>query len=179
MEQREKSIIFVVNEEELIASSQAAILRLEGLDAVAFTQSSQALLASRYLAPDLLISEILMPMLSGAELAQYIQWSYPKCKVLLFTGDWDREDAETAAFEDGLRYQFIVKPVHPKELIQKVREMLAVDPVLPTSLEERARLRTMENMRETIAAVEADIEVTRARKRAGQRRIAHHGHSPE
>jgi DNA-binding NtrC family response regulator len=174
MQNREKSIIFVVDDEEIIASTIAAILRLQGLDAVAFTHSSEALQASRSMAPDLLISDILMPVLSGAELAQHIQWSYPECRVLLFTGEWDRAETAIAAFEDGLRYQLISKPVHPKALIEKVREMLAIVSVPPASGEDRARLRTMENMRQTFASVQAEIAIAKARKRSVRRRVAHH-----
>jgi DNA-binding NtrC family response regulator len=126
------------------------------------------------MAPDLLISDIMMPVLSGAELAQHIQWSYPECSVLLFTGEWDRADTAIAAFEDGLRYQLIPKPVHPKQLIQKVHEMLAIAPVPPATEEDRARLRTMENMKQTFASVQAEIAITTARKRSARRRIAHH-----
>jgi DNA-binding response OmpR family regulator len=173
VQNREKSLIFVVDDEEIIASTIAAILRMKGLDAVAFTSSSEALAQSRSVAPDLLISDIMMPLLSGAELAQHIQWSHPQCKVLLFTGQWDRADAEIAAFEDGLVYQLIPKPVHPKELLKKVREMLATSPEAPVTGEDRARLRTVENMKQTIAAVQADIAISIARKRSTRRRAAH------
>ena len=176
MQNREKFLIFVVDDEEIIASTIAAILRLQGLKAVAFTQSSQALQASRSVAPDLLITDIMMPALSGAELAQHIQWKYPECKVLLFTGQLDRADAEIAAFEDGLRYQMIPKPVHPRDLIKKVGEMLAIAPALAPTVEDRARLRTMENMKQTIASVQAEIAITTARKRSARRRVAHHNH---
>jgi CheY-like chemotaxis protein len=173
---REKALIFVVDDEEIIASTIVAILRLEGVDAVSFTSSSEALETSRSVAPDLLISDIIMPELSGTELAQHIQWRYPQCSVLLFTGEWDRADAEIAAFEDGLRYHLITKPVHPRELIRKVREILAIAPPLKASGEDRARLRTIENMRETIASVHAEIAITTARKRSVRRRVAHHHH---
>ena len=174
MQNREKSLIFVVDDEEIIASTIAAILRLKGYDANAFTCSSEALARSRSMAPDLLITDIMMPGISGAELAQHIQWSHPECRVLLFTGQWDRADAEIAAYEDGLLYQLIPKPVHPKDLLRKVREMLTTVHGEPTSGEARARLRTVENMKETIAAVQADIAITTARKRSARSRAAHH-----
>jgi CheY-like chemotaxis protein len=176
VQNREKSLIFVVDDEEVIASTIAAILRMKGLDAVAFTSSPEALARSRSVAPDLLISDIMMPVLSGAELAQHIQWRYPQCRVLLFTGQWDKADAEIAAFEDGLVYQLIPKPVHPKELLKKVREMLATSPVAPVTGEDLARLRTVENMKETIAAVQADIAITTARKRLARHRTAYRSH---
>jgi len=174
VQNREKSLIFVVDDEEIIASTIAAILRLKGYDANAFTCSSEALETSRSVSPDLLISDVMMPLLSGAELAQQIQASHPQCRVLLFTGQWDRADAEIAACEYGLVYQLMPKPVHPKELLRKVREMLTTAQRAPTSGEERAHLRTIENMKETIAAVQADIAITTARKRSVRSRAEHH-----
>jgi DNA-binding NtrC family response regulator len=171
---REKPLIFVIDDEEIIASTTAAILRLKGYEAVAFTHSSEALEASRSVAPDLLISDVMMPVLSGAELAQHVQARHPACRVLLFTGKSDMADAEIAACEDGLDYQMIPKPVHPTELLRKVRDMLAIAHAVPASEEDRARLRTVENMKETIAAVQADIAITVARKRSARRRAAHH-----
>ena len=170
---REKPLIFVVDDEEIIASTIAAILRLKGMDAIPFTCSSEALETSRSVAPDLLISDVMMPVLSGTELALHIQAHYPECKVLLFTGQWDTADAEIAAYQEVLVYQMIPKPVHPNDLLRKVREMLAAGPAVPTSGEDRARRRTVENMRETIAAVEAGIAVSAARKRSARRRAAH------
>lgn len=177
MKNREKSLIFVVDDEEIIASTIAAILRLQGLDAVPFTRSSEALETSRSVAPDLLVSDIMMPTLSGPELAQHIQTRHPNCKVLLFTGDWDRADVEIAAYEQGLTYQLIPKPVHPRELLRKVREMLTAVPAAPVTGEDRARQRTIENMKQTVAAVQAEIAITTARKRPARRRVAHD--SPE
>lgn len=172
MQNRENPLIFVVDDEEIIASTIAAILRLKGYQANAFTHSSQALESARSVAPDLLISDIMMPGLSGTELAQHIQWSHPECRVLLFTGQWDKADAEIAAYEDGLEYQLISKPVHPKELLQKVRLMSAYPTASATTGERRARLRTMENMKETVAVVQADIAMTVARKRSARSRAA-------
>ena len=79
-------------------------------------------------------------------------------------------DVEIAACKDGLIYQIITKPVHPKELLRKVSEMLASAPAVPVTGEDRARLRTVENMKQTIAAVQADIAITIARRRSSRKR---------
>lgn len=175
MQNREKSLIFVVDDEEIIASTIAAILRLQGMDAVPFIHSSDALQTSRATVPDLLISDVMMPELSGPDLAEQIQARHPGCKVILFSGQWDVADAMMAPYEARLVYQMIPKPVHPRELLQKVCEMLDTSVVAPATGENRARLRTAANMRETVADVRADIANTMARKRSVRRRTAHHG----
>ncbi len=175
VQNREKSLIFVVDDEEVIASTIAAILRLNGYEAVHFTQSPEALETCRSAAPDLLISDVVMPVFSGAELALHIRARHPQCRVLLFTGHWDTADAEIAPYRDALVYQMIEKPIHPQDLLRKVREMLATVPATPATGQDRARLRTAANMKETFAAVQADIANTVARKRSVRRRTAHNG----
>jgi CheY-like chemotaxis protein len=78
--------IFVVNNEAVIASSLAATLKQHGYSANPFTSSKKALTAARSIAPDLLISDVEMPGLSGVDLAIEIRANCPRCKVLLFSG---------------------------------------------------------------------------------------------
>jgi CheY-like chemotaxis protein len=78
--------IFVVNEEAVITSSLAAALKQHGYSANPFTSSTKALVAARSIAPDLLISDVAMPGLSGVDLAIEIRANWPGCKVLLFSG---------------------------------------------------------------------------------------------
>ena len=169
--QNRKFRIFVVDDEEIIASTIAAILRLKGFDAAAFTAPLEALAASQSRPPDMLVSDIVMPSLSGTQLAFQIQADHPGCKVLLFSGQWDAADLEVDPYEHGLVYEMIPKPVHPKDLLKKVREMLSSIPSVPDSGEDRARTRLAKNMKETIAAVQADIAVSTARKRSARRRV--------
>ena len=63
------------------------ILRLHGgFYATAFTHPLAALQAARLEAPDLLISDVVMPELSGIDPAIQVKQRCPDCKVLLFSG---------------------------------------------------------------------------------------------
>jgi CheY-like chemotaxis protein len=57
--------VFVVDDQPFVASTLADILRLSGFSAIPFTNPREALQAARFDSPDLLISEIEMPKLSG------------------------------------------------------------------------------------------------------------------
>lgn len=168
-EDREKSCIFVVDDEEIIASTVAAILRLKGFEANSFTQPLEALAASRLQAPDLLISDVTMPLLSGIDLAIQIQDSCPTCKVLLFTGQLDAANLVLAARRNGYEFDLLLKPVHPTGLLKKVREMMGRVPSSLDTGEDRARKQLAENMRQTVAEVSAEIAHTEARKRSMRR----------
>jgi CheY-like chemotaxis protein len=76
--------VFVVDDEHVIASTLAAILTLHGYSATSFTSPQEALAAARSSAPDLLISDVLMPGFSGVDLAIQIKAQCPACKILLF-----------------------------------------------------------------------------------------------
>jgi CheY-like chemotaxis protein len=56
-------LVYVVDDEPSIALTIAAVLRISGFSAEAFTKPLEALKAARMLAPDLLISDVMMPEL--------------------------------------------------------------------------------------------------------------------
>jgi CheY-like chemotaxis protein len=58
---RSVSRIFVVDDEPVIASSLAAILRMNGFSAKFFTCPLEALAAARFESPDLVIADVAMP----------------------------------------------------------------------------------------------------------------------
>ena len=78
--------VFVVDDETVIATTLTAILKQSGFDAVGFTNPLQALAAAEEKSPDLLISDVVMPQLSGIDLAIQLKAKVPACKVLLFSG---------------------------------------------------------------------------------------------
>jgi DNA-binding NtrC family response regulator len=116
--------VFVVDDERIISSTLAMILTLQGFDATAYTQPLEALKAARCKAPDLLISDVMMPELSGIDLSIQVQESCPSCRVLLFSGQATTMDLLETARTNGHAFELLTKPVHPTELLKKVREVL-------------------------------------------------------
>ena len=175
MQDREKFLIFVVDDEEIIASSIAAILCLNGLDAIAFTRSSEALAYSRTAAPDLLICDVMMPGLSGAALAQLIQASLSgvQSPVIHWTVGFRRYRDYCVRKRTGLSAD--PETGSPQRTAEKSSRNVGHYSVESVRREDRARRRTAENMKETVAAVQADIQITTARKRSARRRAEHKG----
>lgn len=79
----------------------------------------EALLATQSEKPDLLISDVSMPVLSGIELATQVQQVCPNCKVLLFSGS---SDFHANSKKGGQRFEVLTKPMHPSELLRKISE---------------------------------------------------------
>ena len=119
-DQRQKRI-FVVDDERVIAETLATILERSGFSAQCFFNPLEALHAARSDAPDLLISDVMMPQLSGVELAVQIKGLWPLCQVLLFSGQAGNADLLQGARKQGHDFRLLSKPVHPSDLLREIQ----------------------------------------------------------
>lgn len=79
--------ILLVDDEELVRLSTADMLAELGYDVIEASSASEALaLLSRGLTPDILITDHLMPGMSGTELAQKLNCERPETKILILSG---------------------------------------------------------------------------------------------
>ena len=113
--------VFVVDDEQIISSTLATILKRSGFDAISFTEPLVALREARIAPPDLLISDVMMPELSGVELAILLTKDCPNCKVLLFSGQAATANLLETARADGHDFQLLSKPIHPADLLLKIK----------------------------------------------------------
>jgi CheY-like chemotaxis protein len=126
--------IFVVDDEPVIASTLAAILQMNGFSARFFTNPLEALTAARTKAPDLLISDVTMPGISGIDLAIKMKEQCPKCKVLLFSGNPASLALLDGARAQGHDFRLLLKPVPPGEFLSEIGGMVnAAVPIPPRS----------------------------------------------
>lgn len=125
IDQRNRNRVFVVDDEPLIASTTAMILSSSGFDAAFFTAPLEALQAAQFEAPDLLISDVIMPVLSGIELAIQIKAICPECKILLFSGQAATANLRTKDHENRHGFEIMHKPLPPTDLLNKVQAALA------------------------------------------------------
>ena len=125
MSPRSSSRIFIVDDEPVIASTLAAILQINGFSARFFTSPLEALAAARSESPDLVISDVAMPGISGIELAIQMRAQYPNCKILLFSGQAATLDLLEGARAQGYDFRLLQKPVHPSEFLSEIVELSA------------------------------------------------------
>lgn len=116
--------IFVVDDEQIIAATVATILQMCGFSATAFTNPFEALNCAASDSPDLLISDVAMPEMSGVDLALRMKEACPNCKVLLFSGQAATVDLLWKARHLGHDFQLLLKPVHPTDLLSQVQNKL-------------------------------------------------------
>jgi len=122
--------ILVVDDEQVIASTLATILQRHGHSVTFFTNPLEALQSAFHTAPDLLISDIMMPEMSGVTLAIGIKQQCPNCNILLFSAQAESEDLLADAREAGWSFQLLCKPIHPREILRHVEEQTS--PIAPS-----------------------------------------------
>jgi CheY-like chemotaxis protein len=112
--------IFVVDDEHIISSTLAVIFNMNGFSARCFTEPLEALAAAQSDIPDLLISDVAMPGLSGVDLAIQMRALCPACKVLLFSGQAGTLDLLENARAQGHDFRLLLKPILPSELLAEI-----------------------------------------------------------
>ena len=119
-----RSSLLVVDDEQRIADTLALILASKGYACRAAYDGDSALALCREQAPDLVISDVVMPRLNGIELALRIFREFPACRVLLFSGQAATADLLEEARACGHEFDLLAKPVHPEELLATIARML-------------------------------------------------------
>jgi DNA-binding NtrC family response regulator len=121
MSRNNKPEVYVVDDEKVIAETLSIILRQAGFAAKAFEDPREALTAASTSPPDLLISDVVMPGMSGIELAITFRQRYPACSVLLFSGQAATASLLETARNQGYDFEVLAKPIHPADLLAKLR----------------------------------------------------------
>jgi CheY-like chemotaxis protein len=79
-----------------------------------------ALQQSREFQPALLISDVIMPDMSGIEVAIRVREMVPGCEILLLSGQAATADLMRQATAAGHFFELLSKPIPPQELLRHV-----------------------------------------------------------
>ena len=116
-----RQTILVVDDEEDIRVVVRQMLAAEGYLVLDAEDPNQALRLAGQQHVDLLLTDVVMPLMRGTELAQRLLALVPSAKVLLMSA---YKVAEIAA--SG--HPFLAKPFTPDALLGRVRELLRDEP---------------------------------------------------
>lgn len=119
-----KPLVLVVDDEVLIADTCALILERNGIMAMVAYDAKSALKVATAFPPDLLLSDVTMPGMSGIDLALAIKQILPQCSILLFSGQASSMDLLKTARDAGHELTVLFKPLRPAELIARVSAIL-------------------------------------------------------
>lgn len=121
MQQSVSPLVYVVDDEKVIAITLAAILRNSGFRAEAYVDPLEALKAAEAGGPDLMITDVVMPGMTGIELGIQFRTLYPDCRILLFSGQAVTGEMLEDARNDGHEFDILPKPIHPSDLLAAIK----------------------------------------------------------
>ena len=111
--------VLVVDDERAILDTVEILLRGEGFDAVVFQNAREALDKFDTIKPDVVLSDIRMPAMTGLEVLAAVRERDPEVPVILMTAQASLQSAVKAVNEGAFYY--LQKPFSNDELVALVR----------------------------------------------------------
>jgi two-component system nitrogen regulation response regulator GlnG len=152
--------VWIVDDDRSIRWVFEKALSREGIAYNSFASAREALDALAGGPPQVLISDIRMPGLSGIELLQEVKQKHPAVPVIVMTAYSDLESA-VAAFQGGA-YEYLPKPFDVDQAVELIRR------ALDESQREQAALEPLGEVPEILGQAPAMQEVFRAIGRLSQ-----------
>jgi PAS domain S-box-containing protein len=121
---RGSETILLVDDDDALRGVVEEILRKSGYRVISAANAGEALLASEQCAGTihLLLTDVVMPQMSGPELAKRLGSLRPDMKLLCMSGYTDDSIVRHGVLESQIAY--VQKPLMPETLLAKVRDVL-------------------------------------------------------
>ena len=116
--------VLVVDDERLIADTLAAILEEHGFVAMQAYSGEEAMSVAATMRPDIVLSDVLMPGISGIEMAIRIKQTLAGTRVVLLSGQASTAELMHEAANAGHNFELLAKPIHPEELVSRLKQLL-------------------------------------------------------
>jgi CheY-like chemotaxis protein len=117
----EKPKVIVADDERVLADTLAMIFNQSGFQARAVYSGEKCLELAKEYRPFFIISDVIMGDMNGIDAAIRIRAIFPDCGILLFSGQAATADLMEKARAEGYEFQILAKPVHPQDLLARVR----------------------------------------------------------
>jgi hypothetical protein len=117
--------LLVVEDEPAVRHLAHDVLEAQGYEVLRASNGQHALAVAREHkgAPiRLVITDVVMPLMGGKAMAEWLRTTYPNLGILFTSGYTDDAIARHGVLEPGV--EFLPKPYTPATLVRKVREML-------------------------------------------------------
>lgn len=121
--------VLVADDEIVIADTLAMILNQSGFEARAVYTCEGALELAPSFRPDVLISDVLMADLNGVDAAIQMRAILPDIRVFLLSGQTATAEMVSKSKARDLGFEILVKPVHPMDLLNRLRSAVSVEKV--------------------------------------------------
>lgn len=114
--------ILVVEDDEMILRTIEFRLKKDGYEVVTAQDGKEALEKLKNESIKLVITDLMLPFVTGLELLSFVKTNFPKLPVAILSGA-DEEATIMDAFRIGAD-DFVTKPFSPGELSMRVKRLL-------------------------------------------------------
>lgn len=123
---RFQSRVLIVDDDAALLAVTAAVLSDEGYDVMTATDGFEALAALRGGMPEVLVSDLKMPNMSGFELLAAVRKRFPAIGVIAMSGEFSPIGTPEGVIAD----RFLAKGENSHfELLEMVRELISESPI--------------------------------------------------
>jgi CheY-like chemotaxis protein len=116
-----KPRVLIADDERIIADTLGLILNQNGFEAATVYSGQKAVETARHFRPNFFLGDVVMPGMSGIEAAIQIYTMIPGCRILLLSGQAATSDLLRDARVRGHEFEILLKPVHPNQLLDRLR----------------------------------------------------------
>jgi DNA-binding response OmpR family regulator len=120
-----KPRVLIADDEKVIADTLAMILNQGGFEARAVYSCVKALEIAPSFKPDMLISDVIMAELNGVDAAIQMKALLPDIRVFLLSGQTSAAEMVEKADAGGYGFEVLIKPLHPADLMSRLRSSMA------------------------------------------------------
>ncbi len=113
--------ILLADDEQIISDTLTMILNQSGFRAFGALDGEESVEVAAHQKPSFFISDVIMGGLNGIDAAIRIREILPDCRILLFSGQAATADLMEKARAKGYDFEILAKPVHPADLLAKLR----------------------------------------------------------
>ncbi len=122
--EKQRPKVLVVDDERTVADTLKLILNNAGYDTRTAYSGETAVEMLRDFEPEILITDVIMPGISGIDAAIKVCEALPACKVLLISGNETAALLHEAAKNQNHDFELLAKPFHPTLLIARMRSAM-------------------------------------------------------
>ncbi|OCB77718.1 response regulator [Flavobacterium piscis] len=115
--------IMIIDHDEMTIEILKFILKREGYKISIAKDGINALERISTIMPDLVITNIIVPLKSGLEIISHIKQNFKTIRVVALSALGEEENTVEEAFELGVD-DFIAKPFNPNELLLRIKRFL-------------------------------------------------------
>ena len=117
--------LLVVEDDPAVRHLAEGVLKAQGYDVLSAPNGQDALHVAREHKGSpirLVVTDVIMPLMGGKVMAEWLKTAYPDLKILFTSGYTDEAIAQEGVLEPGIA--FLPKPYTPAALTRRVRELL-------------------------------------------------------